>query len=144
MKARKLTKETVAQLDVVDRGFPKFHVGDCIEIGQNIKEGDKERVQYFEGDVICIRNHGISSTFTVRRIAANGVAVERIFPFYAPTIASIRLVRQGDVRRAKLFYMRDRIGKAARVAEEVLTKEQKDAQQSNKTAPANSDSQAAA
>lgn len=132
MKAQKLTKETVAGLDMVDRGFPAFNVGDCIEVGQNIKEGDKERVQYFEGDVICMRRHGISSTFTVRRIAANGVAVERIFPYYAPSIASIRLVRQGDVRRAKLFYMRGRIGKAARVAEEVLTKEQKEQQKAGK------------
>jgi large subunit ribosomal protein L19 len=136
MKAQKYTKETIAALDVVDRGFPAFNVGDCVEVGQKIKEGDKERIQMFEGDVICIRNHGISSTFTVRRIAANGVAVERIFPFYAPTVASVRLVRKGDVRRAKLFYMRDRIGKAARVAEEVLTKEQKEALAKQQNTPA--------
>ncbi len=136
MKAQKYTKETIAGLDVVDRGFPSFSVGDCIEVGQNIKEGDKERVQLFEGDVLCIRNHGISSTFTVRRIAANGVAVERIFPFYAPSVASVRLVHKGDVRRAKLFYMRDRIGKAARVAEEVLTKEQKELQAKQQNTPA--------
>jgi len=126
MKARKYTKETIANIDVRDRGFPTFNVGDCIEVGQNIKEGDKERVQIFEGDVIAIRNHGISSTFTVRRIDANSVAVERIFPYYSPAIASVRFVRGGDVVRAKLYYMRARVGKAARVAEKVLTKEQKD------------------
>jgi len=125
MKAQKYTKETIRNLGMYDRKFPEFNVGDCIEVGQNIKEGDKERVQYFEGDVIVIRKNGISSTFTIRRIGANGVAVERVFPFYSPMIASIRYVRAGKVRRAKLYYMRDRIGKAARVAEHVLTKEQK-------------------
>lgn len=129
MKARHYTKETIASLGMKDRGFPDFKVGDCIEVGQTIQEGDKERVQLFEGDVIAIRNHGISSTFTVRRIEANSVAVERIFPFYSPLVASIRFVRGGDVRRAKLYYMRDRIGKAARVAEKVLTKEQKEHQE---------------
>lgn len=127
MKARKYTKETIANIDIKDRGFPVFKVGDCIEVGQNIKEGDKSRVQMFEGDVIAMHNHGISSTFTVRRIDANSVSVERVFPLYSPAIASIRFVRGGDVRRAKLYYMRSRVGKSARVAEKVLTKEQKDA-----------------
>lgn len=127
MKAKQYTKETIAYLGMEDRGFPKFNVGDCVQVGQNIKEGDKERVQTFEGDVIAIRNHGVSSTFTVRRIDANSVAVERIFPYFSPAIAFVKLVHEGDVRRSKLYYMRGRIGKAARVSEKVLTKVQKEA-----------------
>ncbi len=125
MKARKYTKETIADIGIRDRGFPQFRPGDCIEVGQKIKEGDKERIQYFEGDVIAIRKHGISSTFTVRRIDANNIGVERVFPFYSPLVDSVRFIRRGNVRRAKIFYMRDRIGSAARVEERILTKEQK-------------------
>lgn len=127
MKAKQYTKETIAGIGIHDRGFAKFKVGDCVQVGQNIKEGDKERVQMFEGDVIAIRNHGISTTFTVRRIDANSIAVERIFPYYSPAVAYVKHVHHGDSRRAKLYYMRYRIGKAARVAEKVLTKEQKQA-----------------
>ncbi|NRB21217.1 50S ribosomal protein L19, partial [Candidatus Dependentiae bacterium] len=89
------------------------------------KEGNKERLQVFEGDVIAMHNKGASTTFTVRKIAANAISVERIFPLYSPKIASIKFIRSGKVRRAKLFYMRGRKGKAARVRELVLTKEQK-------------------
>lgn len=130
MKAKKLTKETIKDLGVVDRGFPAFEVGDAIVVSQKIKEGDKERIQEFEGDVIAMKNNGVSSTFTIRRIASNGVAVERIFPFQSSVIDSIKLVHKGQVRRAKLYYMRDRIGKAARVQERVMTKGQKAAQSS--------------
>ncbi len=125
MRARKYTKETIGLIDVVDRGFDKFTIGDTIAIGQRIKEGDKERIQYFEGDVIALKHGGITATFTVRRIGANGVPVERIFPLFSPLIDSIKFIRKGRVRRAKLYYMRERIGKAARVKEKVLTKEQK-------------------
>jgi large subunit ribosomal protein L19 len=126
MKAQKYTKETINALGITDRQFPDFEIGDTIEIAQRI-EGEKEqRIQKFEGDVIAISNNGASSTFKVRRIGANNVSVERTFPFYTPIIESITLLRKGDVRRAKLFYMRKRIGKAARVAEKVLTKEQKE------------------
>lgn len=125
MKAKKLTRETVRDLGVVDRGFPTFNVGDTIEISQRIKEGDKERIQLFEGDVIAEHRNGISSTFTVRRIGANGVAIERVYPFYSPLIESIRFVREGDVRRAKLYYVRKRVGKAARFKEKVRTKQEK-------------------
>jgi len=120
MKAKGLTKETLMSYGMTDRGFAKFAAGDAIRIAQRIKEGDKERIQYFEGDVIAIHRNGMGSTFTVRRIAANGVAVERIFPFNSPKIEGIEFVHQGDVRRAKLYYMRSRIGKAARVKELVL------------------------
>lgn len=133
MKAKKYTKETVANIGMQDRGFAQFKVGDCVQVGQNIKEGDKERVQMFEGDVIAIRNHGISTTFTVRRIDANNVAVERIFPYYSPAVAYVKHVRNGDIRRSKLYYMRNRIGKAARVSEKVLSKEQRNNAQASTT-----------
>lgn len=128
MRARKLTKETIELIDIHDRGFDKFDVGDAIIVGLRVKEGDKERIQQFEGDVIAVKNKGMSKTFTVRRIGANAVAVERIFPYYSPLIASIKFVRTGRIRRAKLYYMRERIGKAARVKERILTKEQKQQQ----------------
>ena len=125
MKARGYTRETIRSIGIEDRGFPPFTIGDAIEVAQKIKEGDKERIQMFEGDVIAMRKGGISSTFTVRRIGANGVAVERVFPYYSPLIDSITFLRRGDVRKAKLYYMRNRIGKAARVKEKILTKTQK-------------------
>ena len=125
MKAQKLTKETILHLAMPERTLPSFVVGDCIAVSQRIKEGDKERLQVFEGDVIAIHNSGGTGTFTVRKIAANGVAVERIFPFATPMIDSITLIRQGDVRRAKLYYVRNRVGRAARIKERVVTKEEK-------------------
>ncbi len=125
MKAKKYTKETILSLGTQERNFPRFEVGDAIIVGQKIKEGDKERIQYFEGDVIAMKNNGISSTFTVRKIGANSIAVERIFPYYSEIIDSIKFLRRGKVRRAKLYYIRERIGKAARVKEKVLTKDQK-------------------
>ena len=120
MRAQKLTKETIKYLGVTERDFPEFRVGDTIAVSQRIKEGDKERIQVFEGDVIASRTCGASSTFTVRKIGAHSVAVERIFPFYSPLIAGIKVVKRGDVRRAKLYYVRDRIGKAARIKEKVV------------------------
>jgi len=126
MKAQHYTKETIRNFGLQDRKFPEFKVGDTIAVSVRIKEGDKERIQVFEGDVISMHKKGVSSTFTVRKISANAVAVERVFPFSSPLIESIKFVRPGKVRRAKLFYMRDRVGKAARVKEQVLTKEQKE------------------
>ncbi len=125
MKAKHLTRETILQMGIVDRNFDKFNIGDAIKVSQKIKEGEKERIQIFEGDVIAMRKNGIATTFTVRKIGANSVSVERVFPYFSPLIEKIEFVRRGKVRRAKLYYMRDRIGKAARVAEKVLTKEQK-------------------
>lgn len=121
MKAKKYTRETVRELGIYDRKFPKFEIGDAITVSLRIKEGDKERIQMFEGDVIAIRNKGASSSFTVRKIASNAVSVERIFPFYSPLIESIEFVRKGTVRRAKLYYIRGRVGKAARVKEKVVS-----------------------
>ena len=121
MKAKKLTFETVRDMGVQERNFPKFAAGDTIAVYQKLKEGDKERLQAFEGDVIAIRSKGVASTFTVRKIGANSVAVERIFPYYSPMIDSIKFVRKGKVRRAKLFDMRDRVGRAARVEEDKVS-----------------------
>lgn len=118
MKASKLTKETILNIDTKDRGFPIFKVGDAIEVSQLVKDGDKERLQAFEGDVIDIHKNGISTTFTVRRIGANGIGVERIFPYYSKNVSEIKFIRHGRVRRAKLTYLRERVGKMARVKEQ--------------------------
>jgi large subunit ribosomal protein L19 len=120
MKAKKLTKETIGELGMYDRTFPDFKVGDTVAVSLRIKEGDKERVQAFEGDVIAKHKKGASSTFTVRKISDGGISVERILPFYSPLIADIKVVKQGDVRLDKLYYVRDRVGKAARIKEKVV------------------------
>ena len=127
MKSKKFTKETISQMGIIERNFPKFKAGDTISISQRIKEGDKERLQVFQGDVICIAKNGISSTFTIRKIGANSVSVERIFPFYSPMIESIKFLRKGKVRRAKLYYIRERIGKSSRLKEQIMSKEEKEA-----------------
>ena len=126
MKAKGLTRETILGLATADRNFPDFEVGDAIAVSQWIKEGAKSRVQVFEGDVIAMHKNGISTTFTVRKIGADSVAIERIYPMYSPLIDSIKLVHKGDVRRAKLYYMRERVGKKARVKERVFTKQEKE------------------
>ncbi|MEQ9238233.1 50S ribosomal protein L19 [Coleofasciculus sp. E2-BRE-01] len=94
--------------------LPTVHVGDTVRVGVRIREGNKERVQPYEGTVIAMRNGGINKTITVRRIF-QGVGVERVFLLHSPRIASIKIVRRGKVRRAKLFYLRERVGKATRV-----------------------------
>lgn len=94
----------------------EFNVGDTVRVDVKIKEGEKERIQAFEGTVIKKQNGGTRETFTVRRVAYN-VGVERTFPINSPIIAKITVVRKGKVRRAKLFYLRDRIGKSAKVKE---------------------------
>ncbi|MCR6515342.1 MAG: 50S ribosomal protein L19 [Clostridium sp.] len=96
--------------------LPSFNVGDTIKVHQKIKEGNRERVQVFEGTVIKKQNGGIRETFTVRRVAF-GSGVEKTFPMSAPMIEKIEITRRGKVRRAKLFYLRDRVGKAAKVKE---------------------------
>ncbi len=94
--------------------LPEFKTGDHIRVHVRVIEGDKERIQPFEGDVINIRGTGLSKTFTVRKISS-GVGVERIFPYNSPKIAKIEVLRQGKVRRAKLFYLRKLSGKAAKI-----------------------------
>ncbi|MFH1831900.1 MAG: 50S ribosomal protein L19 [bacterium] len=125
MKARMLTKETILNYGQTDRGFPAFRVGDTIDVSQVIKEGEKERIQQFAGEVIAIRTHGISSTFTVRKMGANSIGVERIFPYYSPNVSKIEFLKRGRVRRAKLSYLSKRLGKAGRVDEKIITKEQR-------------------
>jgi len=101
--------------------IPDLQVGDTIRIHQKVKEGDKERVQVFEGLVIAAKHGtGMNGTFTVRKIAAGGVGVERVFPLHLPTIVKIERVKHANVRRAKLYYMRGRAGKAARFSNEKM------------------------
>ncbi len=94
--------------------LPTIHVGDTIRVGVRIREGGKERVQPYEGTVIAMRNGGINETITVRKIF-QGVGVERVFLLHSPRIADIKIIRRGKVRRAKLYYLRDRVGKATRI-----------------------------
>lgn len=97
---------------------PEFNVGDTVKVSFKVIEGTKERIQAFEGIVIARKNSGIRETFTVRRVSY-GIGVERTFPLHSPKVADIRVVRRGKVRRAKLYYLRDLTGKAAKV-EEIL------------------------
>ena len=97
--------------------IPDFRAGDTLRVAVIIKEGDKTRVQNFEGVCIAKRGQGTGATFMVRKIGANQVGVERIFPLYSESIESIKVLRRGRVRRAKLFYLRERRGKAARIKE---------------------------
>jgi len=94
--------------------FPEFNIGDTIRIDVKIKEGSRERIQAFEGTCIAKRGSGVSETFTVRRVSY-GVGVERVFPVHSPNVVNVKVVRKGKVRRSKLYYLRDRVGKAARV-----------------------------
>ena len=96
---------------------PVFRVGDTVKVHVKVKEGEKDRIQVFGGMVIAMKGGGTGSTFTVRKIS-DGIGVERIFPMHSPIIGKIEVVRRGKVRRAKLYYLRERKGKAARVEEE--------------------------
>lgn len=104
------------EAEQIRKDLPNFNVGDTVRVEVKIKEGEKERLQAFEGTVLKRQNGGLRETFTVRRVAY-GVGVERTFPLNAPIIDSIKVVRKGKVRRAKLNYLRDRVGKAAKVKE---------------------------
>jgi large subunit ribosomal protein L19 len=97
---------------------PAIEVGDTVAVSVNIKEGSKERIQMFEGTVISRNGGGLTETFTVRRLS-HGVGVERVFPVHSPNVVDVKVVRRGKVRRAKLYYLRDRVGKAARVKERI-------------------------
>lgn len=102
---------------IAGKNIPSFRSGDTLRIALRIKEGDKSRLQNFEGICIACRGTGTGETFIVRKIGANGVGVERIFPLYGQNIEEIVVLRKGRVRRAKLFYLRERRGKAARIKE---------------------------
>ena len=97
---------------------PSCNVGDTVRVHLRVKEGNRERIQVFEGTVIAKKHGGIHETFTVRRISY-GVGVEKVFPLYSPVIEKVETVRRGKVRRAKLYYLRDRVGKAAKVKEKL-------------------------
>jgi large subunit ribosomal protein L19 len=100
------------------RAVPAFAPGDTVVVNVKVKEGNRERTQAFEGVVIAMRNRGLNSAFTVRKIS-HGEGVERVFQTYSPAIDSIEVKRRGDVRRAKLYYLRDRQGKSARIKEKI-------------------------
>jgi large subunit ribosomal protein L19 len=110
-----LEKELMDRL-LAERGVPDFRPGDTLRVNVKVIEGTRERVQAFEGVCIARRNRGINSAFTVRKISY-GEGVERVFPLHSPRIDSIEVVRRGRVRRAKLYYLRGRTGKSARIAE---------------------------
>ncbi len=97
---------------------PVVSVGDTVKVHVRIKEGDKSRIQMFEGTVIAKKHGGISETFTVRRLS-HGCGVERVFPLHSPVVEKVDVIRNGKVRRAKLYYLRDRVGKAAKVKEQI-------------------------
>lgn len=97
---------------------PKLNVGDTVKVHVRIAEGDKFRTQIFEGTVIAKKHGGVSETFTVRRVA-HGCGIERVFPLHSPTVEKVEIVREGKVRRAKLYYLRDRVGKAAKVKSKI-------------------------
>ena len=112
---QKYEAEEIARLTAT-RAVPDFAPGDTVRVGVHVVEGTRKRVQAYEGVVIARSNKGLNSNFTVRKIS-NGEGVERVFPLYSPTIADITVVRRGVVRRAKLYYLRGRRGKSARIAE---------------------------
>jgi len=97
---------------------PVVSIGDTVKVHVRIKEGDKSRIQMFEGTVIAKKHGGISETFTVRRLS-HGCGVERVFPLHSPVVEKVEVIRKGKVRRAKLYYLRDRVGKAAKVKEQI-------------------------
>jgi large subunit ribosomal protein L19 len=115
---KQLEQEEIARLG---KKIPDFAPGDTVIVGVNVVEGERKRVQTYEGVVIARRNRGLNSSFIVRKISA-GEGVERTFQTYSPSIASIEVKRRGDVRRAKLYYLRDRSGKSARIKEKLAAR----------------------
>ncbi|MDO4847249.1 MAG: 50S ribosomal protein L19 [Clostridiaceae bacterium] len=110
-------------LKIIEEGMlkeekPVIEIGDVVRVHVKIREGERERIQIFEGTVIARRGSGVSETFTVRRVSY-GVGVERVFPVNSPNVAKVECVRHGKVRRSKLYYLRDRVGKAAKVKEQI-------------------------
>src|SRR5262245_57683261 len=129
-----MTNKILEQVEqnYLKKDVPQFTVGDTVDVATRIIEGDKERIQVFSGTVIMRKGSGINETFTVRRIV-NNEGVERIFPLHSPFIAKVTVKRSGETRRAKLFYLRDRVGKAVRLTEQ--RKGKKDEAQGEAGAP---------
>src|SRR5438128_7779265 len=123
---QQLEQEQVERL-AANRPVPKFQPGDTVRVGVKVVEGERERIQIFEGVCIARKNAGVNSNFTLRKISY-GEGVERVFPLYSPRITAIEVVRRGVVRRAKLYYLRGRTGKAARIAERPRESVRPDAQ----------------
>ena len=119
---KKIEETQVAKLTAANK-IPDFRPGDTVKVNVKVVEGDRERVQAFEGVVIARKNAGLNSSFTVRKISY-GEGVERIFPLYSPRLTGIEVLRHGDVRRAKLYYLRGRRGKAARIGERAMGAEE--------------------
>ncbi len=115
-----INRESVKKI-LASKKYPQFFPGDFVRIGVRITEGKRERIQYFEGVCIAKKNRNINSSFTVRKISF-GEGVERTFALFSPIINSIKVIRAGNVRRAKLYYLRDRTGKSARIAEKIKKK----------------------
>ena len=115
-----INKESVKKI-LAKKKIPEFSAGDTIKVGVRIIEGKRERIQYFEGVCIAKKNRNINSSFTVRKISF-GEGVERTFALYSPIVGSIKVIRSGKVKRAKLYYLRDRKGKSARIAEKIKKK----------------------
>ncbi len=113
---QQIDKATMAEM-IAKRGVPEFSPGDTLRVHVKVSEGQRERTQAYEGVCIARRNAGVNSSFTVRKISF-GEGVERVFPLYAPIVDKVEVVRKGRVRRAKLYYLRDRRGRAARITEE--------------------------
>ncbi len=127
-----LEQEQVTKL-TQERALPEFNPGDTLRVNVKVVEGTRERIQAFEGVCIARKNRGVNSSFTVRKISY-GEGVERVFPLHSPRIDSVELVRRGDVRRAKLYYLRGRTGKRARIAEKTTGAAGKAAQAERETA----------
>lgn len=109
--------ENFEKAQIAEKNVPDFRAGDTVRLAVTIKEGDKSRVQNYEGVCIAKRGQGTGQTVTVRKIGANGVGIERVFPIYSDSINEIKVIRRGRVRRAKLFYLRELAGKKARIKE---------------------------
>lgn len=112
-----MDKLKLAEQTLMTDKYPEFKTGDTVNVHYRVREGEKERIQQFEGLVISRRGSGANQTFMVRKISAGSIGVERIFPLFSPFIAKIELRKQGDIKRSKLYYLRERQGKSARVKE---------------------------
>jgi large subunit ribosomal protein L19 len=130
---QQLEQEQVEKL-AANRSVPEFEPGDTVRVGVKVVEGERERIQVFEGVCIARKNAGVNSNFTLRKISY-GEGVERIFPLYSPRITSIEVVRRGVVRRAKLYYLRGRTGKRARITERARESVRPDAARARTNAP---------
>jgi len=131
-----MDKLKLAEQSLVHDDIPEFKSGDTVNVHYRVREGDKERIQQFQGVVISRKGTGPNQTFIVRKISAGNIGVERIFPLYSPFIAQIEVMKEGDVRRSKLYYLRDRRGKAARIKEKDRRMFDNNNQKAAKEAPA--------